>query len=153
MQQQTMNPWDEIPRRVRPCDSMRSKRESLISPLCRGLHQGQRSCTARKGRTYDRTVPRVKSTENALATRAVPHMNHGDRVPRNALARAPDVAPMGGSGHQPTDNAPRNGRKPPFPGMLHVRKLLIGRRNCGSTPTELCNANPIPPLSRDDSAN
>ena len=52
-----MNPWDEIPRRVRPCDSMRSKRATLISTLCRGLHQGQRSCTAQKGRTYDRTVP------------------------------------------------------------------------------------------------
>jgi transposase len=29
----------------------------LISPSHRGLHQGQRSKAALKGRTYDRTVP------------------------------------------------------------------------------------------------
>ena len=36
---------------------MRSQRGRLISHSLRGLHQGQRSATALKGRTYDRTVP------------------------------------------------------------------------------------------------
>jgi len=33
------------------------KRVNLIKLLVRGSHQGQRPCAARKGRTYDRTVP------------------------------------------------------------------------------------------------
>ena len=77
MQQQTMNPWDEIPRRVRPSFALRSKRVNVISPSFRELHRGQRSCAAPKGRTYDRTVPEVKSTEKLLHRRAVPHMGSG----------------------------------------------------------------------------
>ena len=74
VQQQTMNPWDEIPRRVRPSFALRSKRVNVMSPSFRELHRGQRSCAAPKGRTYDRTVPEVKSTEKLLHRRAVPHM-------------------------------------------------------------------------------
>ena len=73
VQQQTMNPWDEIPRRVRPSFALRSKRVNVMSPSFRELHRGQRSCAAPKGRTYDRTVPEVKSTEKLLHRRAVPH--------------------------------------------------------------------------------
>jgi hypothetical protein len=43
VQQQTMNPWDEIPRRVRPSFALRSKRVNVISPSFRELHRGQRS--------------------------------------------------------------------------------------------------------------
>jgi hypothetical protein len=53
---------------------MRSQRDILISHLHRGLHRGQRSMTAQKGRTYDRTAPVAPSFEKALASGAVPHM-------------------------------------------------------------------------------
>ncbi len=58
---------------------MRIKRVRLISPSCRGLHRGQRLCAVSKGRTYDRTNPNCKSTEKALAMRAVPHMTRYTR--------------------------------------------------------------------------
>ena len=59
---------------------MRSQRDILISHLHRGLHRGQRSMTAQKGRTYDRTAPVAPSFEKALASGAVPHMTlRGDK--------------------------------------------------------------------------
>ena len=48
---------------------MRSQREKLISHSRRGLHRGQRSLTAPKGRTYDRTVPVAPSFEKSTCLR------------------------------------------------------------------------------------
>ena len=68
---------------------MRIERVCLISPSSCGLHRGQRSCAAHKGRTYDRYRSlRRTSSKNALDTRAVPHMS-----PRNSL-RAPGLLPL-----------------------------------------------------------
>jgi hypothetical protein len=69
-----MNPWDEIPRRVRPFFALRSKRVNVISPRLANFIEASGHGAASKGRTYDRTVPAVKSTEKPLHRRTVPHM-------------------------------------------------------------------------------
>jgi hypothetical protein len=75
VQQQTMNPWDEIPRRVRPSFALRSKRVNVISPSFRERHRGQRVMAPHpKAVHMTATVPGVKSIEKPLHWRAVPHM-------------------------------------------------------------------------------
>jgi hypothetical protein len=66
---------------------MRSQRDFLISHLHRGLHRGQRSMTAQKGRTYDRTAPSGETSEKALASGAVPHMTLRHSSSAGAAAR------------------------------------------------------------------
>ena len=73
---------------------MRSQRDFLISHLHRGLHRGQRSMTAQKGRTYDRTAPSGETSEKALASGAVPHMTiRGSLRPSRSSAAGRSYSP------------------------------------------------------------
>ena len=69
---------------------MRSQRDFLINHLHRGLHRGQRSMTAKKGRTYDRTAPLGETSEKALASVAIPHMTLRDRLMTPPQSRRED---------------------------------------------------------------